>query len=301
MSNKYRSRFLKIIIVVFIILLLSIFIWILPELILPNSSRITADAEKLIGIHNEYRKIIAQVIGGAVILYGIYNTLIRIEGIERNIEIAQEGQITDRFTSAIEQLSHDNIEMKIGGIYALERISIDSPKDYWTVMEVLTAFLRRTSSLSTIHDENKNTDNDIPPRRPIEIQTTLNVIVRRKWFELETKEDRHPDLSLTNLRNAYLGKANLSRTNLWRYDISYAYLGKANLQDAYLGKANLKMADLNNANLQGANLKETDLRSAKGLTVEQLSKVKTLYKANLDSSLESEIKQRFPDLLEPLA
>ena len=162
-------------------------------------------------------------------------------------------------------------------------------------MEVLTAFLRRTSSLDTIANE-KKVNREIPPRRPIEIQTVLNVVARRKWIEIETKENRHPDLSLTNLRNAYLGKANLSRINLWKSDISYAYLGKANLQEAYLGKANLQMADLSNANLQNANLKEADLRNVKGITVEQLSQAKTLYEAKLDSSLESELKQRFPSL-----
>jgi hypothetical protein len=29
-----------------------------------------------------------------------------------------------------------------GGIYSLERISKESPDDYWTVMEILTAFVR---------------------------------------------------------------------------------------------------------------------------------------------------------------
>jgi len=291
-----RKRFFQVITVIIIVAVLSFIIWILPEFLLPSINQISPAEEKVIAIQNEYRQIIAQIIGGAVILYGIYSTLIRIEEIEKNIEIAQEGQITDRFTKAIEQLGHENIEVKIGSIYALERISIDSPKDYWSVIEVLSAFIRRASSLDTISKENK-AYKDIPPQRSIEIQTALNVLARRKMDELELAEDRYLNLSLCNLRNAYLGKSNLSRTNLWRSDLSYAYIGKANLQNAYMGKANLQMADFSNANLEGVNFKESDLRKAKNLTAEQLSKAKTLYLAKLDSKLEKEIRDQFPDLL----
>ena len=262
MSKTYRKRTLQIVIVVIIVAVLSFLIWILPEFLLPSANQISPADEKLIGIQNQYRQIIAQIIGGAVVLYGIYSTLVRIEEVEKNLEIAQEGQITDRFTKAIEQLGHENSEIKIGSIYALERISIDSPRDYWSVIEVLSAFIRRTSNLDTISKEDK-INKDIPPQRSIEIQTALNVLTRRNRDELEAEEDRHLNLSLSNLRNAYLGKSNLSRANFWQSDLSYAYLGKANLQNAYMGKATLQMADLNNVNLDNVNFKEADLRNAK--------------------------------------
>ncbi len=38
-----------------------------------------------------------------------------------------------------------NLEVRLGGIYALERIARDSPKDHWTIMEVLTAYVRENS------------------------------------------------------------------------------------------------------------------------------------------------------------
>ena len=53
--------------------------------------------------------------------------------------------MTDRFTKAIEQLGSDKLDVRIGGIYALERIARDSAKDHPTVMEVLTAFIREHS------------------------------------------------------------------------------------------------------------------------------------------------------------
>jgi len=53
--------------------------------------------------------------------------------------------VTDRFIKAIEQLGSKELDARIGGIYALERVARDSEKDHRTVMEVLTAFIREHS------------------------------------------------------------------------------------------------------------------------------------------------------------
>jgi hypothetical protein len=63
----------------------------------------------------------------------------------RNFWLSREGQVTDRYTKAIEQLGSDKLDVRIGGIYALERIARDSVKDHATVMEVLTTFIREHS------------------------------------------------------------------------------------------------------------------------------------------------------------
>jgi hypothetical protein len=60
----------------------------------------------------------------------------------RSNEIAQEGQITDRFSQAIEQLGATNLEVRLGGIYALERVARDSERDHWPIMEIFTAYIR---------------------------------------------------------------------------------------------------------------------------------------------------------------
>ena len=53
--------------------------------------------------------------------------------------------MTDRYTKAVEQLGSDKLDVRIGGIYALERIARDSARDHPAVMEVLTAFIREHS------------------------------------------------------------------------------------------------------------------------------------------------------------
>ncbi len=76
-----------------------------------------------------------------------------------------------------------------------------------------------------------------------------------------------------------------------------ADLSCTSLAEANLWKANLRGADIRAANLRKADFGEADLRGAK-LTIEQLSKVKTLFQTILDSELEKEVKQKYPHLLE---
>ena len=65
----------------------------------------------------------------------------------RNFSLARQGQVTDRYTKAIEQLGSDKgLDAQIGGIYALERIARDSHVDHPNNIEVLAAFIRDHSS-----------------------------------------------------------------------------------------------------------------------------------------------------------
>ena len=59
-----------------------------------------------------------------------------------NFQLAREGHVTDRYTKAIEQLGSDRLNVRLGAIYALERIMIDSARDHPTIVEVLAAFVR---------------------------------------------------------------------------------------------------------------------------------------------------------------
>jgi hypothetical protein len=58
-----------------------------------------------------------------------------------HLEVAEQGHITERYTKAIEQLGSDKLDVRLGGIYALEQIAVDSRRDHPTVVEVLSAFV----------------------------------------------------------------------------------------------------------------------------------------------------------------
>ena len=54
--------------------------------------------------------------------------------------------------------------MRLGGIYSLERISKESPDDYWTVMENLSAFVRKRSRRNEAERTSQNLEQRISRR-----------------------------------------------------------------------------------------------------------------------------------------
>ena len=53
----------------------------------------------------------------------------------RTYRLSREGQFTDRYSKAVEQLGHKELEVRLGGIYALERLMA-------TANEISPRFLR---------------------------------------------------------------------------------------------------------------------------------------------------------------
>src|SRR5215218_4723376 len=87
------------------------------------------------------------IMAGVAGVIGIYFTWRNLkqtqETTQRTLDLTAKGQITERFTQAIEQLGKD-VEVRIGGIYALEKIAQDSGEAYhWAVVEILTAYIRK--------------------------------------------------------------------------------------------------------------------------------------------------------------
>ena len=110
-------------------------VWKVPEWQVQHSldTALQANRAKQLELEDNFRKTIMQGLGGAIVLLGLYYSA-------RTFGLSRQGHITDRFTKAIEQLGklngdHPSIEVRLGAIYALERIAIDSPRDHWTIME----------------------------------------------------------------------------------------------------------------------------------------------------------------------
>ncbi len=198
---------------------------------------------------------LAQIVGGAVLLTGLYFSW-------RTLQVNREGQITDRFTRAIEQLGSDQLAVRLGGIYALERIAWDSERDQWTVMEVLTAYVRTKAPWSE-GDDKAQQDAKAAPQLAPDIQAIATVIARRLTFgheEIAGLDLRETNLAGADLHGAYLRYARLSGTNLTR-----ARLVSTDLRNARLEGADLTDADLHHADLRDALIKDADFEGAVGI------------------------------------
>jgi hypothetical protein len=240
--------------------LFALILWKIPKWQVPSAC---LSPKECFELENEARKTLAQILGGGLLLLGIYLTWRRIRASERQVEIAKEGQLTERFTRAVEQLGSDKLEIRLGGIYALERIARDSVKDHWPIMEILTAFVRENAALRATDTESEEeiATKEVPehpPEKPaVDIQAVLTVLGRTAIPFAQKVEKRWLNLKATNLAGADLYDANLQRAQFWGANLQRAYMVGADLK-----KANLALADLHGAVIWGVNLQEGNLPSA---------------------------------------
>ena len=235
--------------------------------------RLRAAADRL-KTENDIRTTLLHGVAGLVLLAGVLL-------VWRQSQLSREGQNTERFTRAIDQLDYTKaVEVRLGGIYALERIARDSPEtDHWPIMEVLTAYVREHAQWSEAKPGSEESSDEVKPA--VDIQAVLTVLGRRsQWFqngELQCLDLRQTDLRRANLPSAHLegasfGGAHLERANLGEAHLEGAALGGAHLERAYLfaahleganlGGAHLERAYLGGAHLEGANLFAAHLEGA---------------------------------------
>jgi hypothetical protein len=185
---------------------------------------------------------LAQILGGTALLSGLYFTW-------RTLQVNREGQLTERFTRAIDQLGAPQLELRLGSIYALERIDKESPERAYhrTVTEVLTAYIREnsgrdrgessrpTSASNEDAEQDRGVEQDAEPtpRRPAaDIQAILNVLNRRQLRSVPKDRMHHLDLRGADLERASLVGANLEGANLQEAALEVADLRKAVLREA---------------------------------------------------------------------
>lgn len=265
---------------------------------------------------------------GLGVILNAYYTAKRVEAIQKsaiasqinleislqNAQLSQDRLISERLMTAIAQLGHEKIATRTSAIYILERIAQDFPQEHWTVMEILTAFVRENADiretenteedsqayLSKYKNNQRRTQPEIAPKIRKDIQAALTVIGRRnseqddkrKKLDLRNTDLRRADLlgmdlqradlRGSDLRGADLRNCNLSQANLENIQMAGCVLHEANLWKANLQGANLQGANLNRADLYEANLREVNLVGAnlRGANLQGAN----FYKANLQQA-----------------
>ena len=203
----------------------------------------------------------------------------------RQVETAEKGLLNERYQRGAEMLGNDVLAVRLGGIYALQRLAKEQPGEYHVqIMRLLCAFVRNPTvdrteepGLDRHQDgeaaETHQNDGGARPRQDVE--AVMEAIATRSKIGIELERDAEFTLDLrgaelgglnlinlkeVNLSSANLSFANLSSINLRPYsDMSYIHAVNVDLTDACLVDVDLSVArfwgaDLSRTILAGANL-----------------------------------------------
>ena len=246
------------------------------------------DSDKRFSLINEARKTLATILGGAVLLAGGYFTWQNVkvqqdslkasqESAQNALSVARQGQITERFAKAVEQLGavdasgKPKLEVRLGAIYSLEAIAEESESFYLPIVEVLSTYIRVNApaaqeespakTASHVPEESQNEPASAKEQHPrADIQAILTVLGRR---DRKYERTDHPvDLFRTDLRGANFRLARLEGIDLTEAHLEKANFFKAHLDGSFLVAAHLDSAALYGATLRGAHLQFADLYGA---------------------------------------
>ena len=185
---------------------------------------------------------------------------------QHQAETSQQGLLNERYQKGAEMLGSEVLAVRLGGIYALQRLAEEHPEGYHVpIMRLLCAYVRNPTGEALgpvlVHDE---ADKPIHELRE-DVQAVMLAIGSRTdpSIALE-KSDTNFQLDLRNsrLKRAQLDHLVLSGAILDAADLSDASIAEANLSDASLWRANLSEAALDGADLSGAFLRGSILLNA---------------------------------------
>jgi Pentapeptide repeats (8 copies) len=158
----------------------------------------------------------------------------------RTFNLNKEGQFTDRFVKAVECLGNTELHVRIGAIYALERLARDSERDHTAIMEILCTYVRG-GRIGPLAD-----------RYPPDLQAALTVIGRR-LAQQDSLEFR-VNLEGADLTGAVLARANLDQASFVRTTLRGAVLAESQLNGARFVEPEMEGVSLIGASLRSAKL-----------------------------------------------
>jgi hypothetical protein len=134
MLRTIRNLLLAVALVAIVLAIGAVVLYLLPAWLVPASPKLSL-ADRLHAA-SDWRNSMAQVATGAALLAGLYFTgrTLRLNALAtrqqhdiqtRTLQLSERGQITDRFSRAVDQLGSDKLDGRLGGIFALERIAVD--------------------------------------------------------------------------------------------------------------------------------------------------------------------------------
>ena len=215
---------------------------------------------------------------------------------QRQAETAQQSLRNERYQKGADMLGSEVLSVRMGGIYALQRLAKEYPGEYHIqIMRLLCAFVRRPTPDKDYEAELRANMKaklraEIRPRLhaglegPVareDVLEAMQVIGARgeKEIALERSQEFELDLRHARLHHMNLRGANLTGAHLYKANLFQAFLLDVGLTDAWLGSADLSEADLQGAVLLNATLfqavvSDTSFAGVRDLTQNQLDQAR---------------------------
>lgn len=285
---KWQSRLSSLLLLLFVLMVVGALYRFLGVLFGFDDYENSAEALR------NYALILAALIG---VPFLIWRSIVA----QKQVDVAEQGQITDRINKAVQglgaekvvrrleetpryqksdgewlrdeeqnlipatrpdgkaiidretfELTEPNLEVRIGAIYALERLAQDSLRDHIQIMEILCAYIRENAPVQSLAPTEKL--NERPSLRA-DIQAALNVIGRRSQaqIDLECKQKFRLDLRRTNLSGGDFVRGNFSAAMFHYCLLEMCWFRDAKLHGTQFSHAIINFSDFFDAELTGTN------------------------------------------------
>ena len=159
---------------------------------------------------------------------------------QRQADIAQQTLLNERYQRGAEMLGNRVLSVRMGGIYALQRLAEEHPNEYHVqVMDLFCAFVRHPTYDGQMNLIGEGKEQPYAPRP--DVSAVLEAIRNRADYriQLERKSNFQLNLQDADLHQLSLANADLSGANLLGVNLSYSSLQRSILSNALLAGANL--------------------------------------------------------------
>ena len=192
------------------------------------------------------------IAGVAALVFAVWRGVVaqrQANAAQEQTATAQQSLLNERYQRGAEMLGSPVLSVRLGGLFALQRLAEEHPEQYHVqVMRLFCAFVRNPPSMVG--------EPTVRGQLRADVQAAITAIGESSYDRqlLEEKAEYRLDL-----RNAHLENADLRWLNFAGVDLQDAYLTEADLTKTDLSSANLMGADLSSAGLFSTDLSDAEL------------------------------------------
>ena len=209
---------------------------------------------------------------------------------------AQQSLRNERYQRGAEMLGNEVLAVRLGGIYALQRLAQEYPEEYHVqIMRLFCAFARNPTE-DEEYDAKLDAEAVRFPRTREDVQEVLRAISKRNWsdVELESIEKFYLDLRGANLQEILISGGNLYGAYFWGANLSGAGIEHVDLSYVTFLKADLSRVTFSDVDLFKSEFDESDLTDA------ELHEVRTFTQSQVDKArAEPDNPPKFYESLDP--